>query len=150
MAMGTTATLLIFPRSRTRRVLGVLAGLLFLALLAASATAARLVDDFRPASVGAWTPMFKSPAPKPAPDGIAFPLPFGKPGFFFHRTVPDRAVWDKPIRLDLSQTVAFELTVFCARPDTVRAMGLYFKSGNGWYVADQPLRAAGLQTLVFH
>ena len=108
------------------------------------------MDDFRPASAGAWQPVYGSPAPKPAADGIAFPLPFGKPGFFFRRSVPDRAVWDKPIRLDLSQTVALELTVFCARPDTVRAMGLYIKSGNGWYVADQPLRTAGLQTLVFH
>lgn len=140
------------PHSRCRFFrLPLLFALLLVSLVLSSVSrAARLVDDFRPASAGAWTPVYGSPAPKPAPDGIAFPLPFGKPGFFFHRTVPDRAVWDKPIRLDLSQTVAFELTVFCARPDTVRAMGLYLKSGNGWYVADQPLRAAGLQTLVFH
>ena len=150
MATDTAAV----PERGTKRrpllLLLVLSVLLVLFLLPLPSPAARLVDDFRPASAGAWHPVFGSPAAKPAPDGIAFPLPFGKPGFFFHRTVPDRAVWDKQIRLDLSQTVAFELTVFCARPDTVRAMGLYLKSGDGWYVADQPLRAAGLQTLVFH
>lgn len=144
-----------FPgRGKKRRpllVLPVLPVLLVLFLLLPQpARAARLVDDFRPASAASWSPVYGSPSPKPAPDGIAFPLPFGKPGFFFRRSVPDRAVWDKPLRLDLSHAVAFELTVFCARPDTVRAMGLYLKSGNGWYVADQPLRAAGLQTLVFH
>lgn len=95
--------------------------------------------------------MYGSPAPKPAANGISFPLPFGKTGFFFRRlSTLDRAVWDKPARLDLSQTVAFELTVHCAHPDATRSFGLYFKSGNGWYVADQPLRTAGLQTLVFH
>lgn len=93
--------------------------------------------------------MYRSPAPKAVHDGISFPLPFAQPLFFLRKT-KDRVVWDRPVKFDLSRSAAFELTLFCSHPDAVRAMGLYVKSGEGWYVADAPLRHAGAQTLTFY
>ena len=117
----------------------------FLALLAAaplSASAGRLVEDFAPGGAGAWTPYLKSPAVVAAADGLAFPAPFAQD--------VDRAAWDKTIAFDLSAAVAFELDVACPQPDAVRALGLYFKSGAGWYVANKPLAGPALHTLVFN
>ncbi len=114
---------------------------LALLLAAAPASAARLVEAFQPATAAAWTPFLKAPAAVPAPDGLAFPLPFSRP--------TDRAAWDKPLAFDLSAAVAFELDVACPRPDAVRALGLYFKSGAGWYVASKPLAGPAPHSLVF-
>ncbi len=111
-------------------------------LLAASpAPAARLVEDFFPGSTALWKPFLKSPMVLPAADGLAFPVPFSKE--------VDRAAWDKPVNYDLSAAVAFELDVACPQPDALRSLGLYFKSGNGWYVSTKPLAGAAPHTLVF-
>lgn len=116
----------------------------FLALLLAlpaAAPAARLVENFAPASAAAWKPFLKSPAVLPAPDGLAFPLPFSRP--------VDRAAWDQSVNFDLSAAVAFELDVACPLPDAVRSLGLYFKSGNGWFVATKPLASPAPHPLVY-
>jgi len=116
-----------------------LAGLLAAPL---AASAARLVEDFAPGTAGAWTPYLKSPAVVATADGLAFPAPFSQD--------VDRAAWDKAVNFDLSAAVAFELDVACPAPDAVRALGLYFKSGAGWYVANKPLAGPALHTLVFN
>ena len=112
-----------------------------LLLLPATAPAARMVESFDPATVSAWTPFLKAPAPVAAATGIAFPVPFAKN--------VDRAAWDKPVHLDLSAAIAFEVEFSCPQPQAIRQFGLYFKSGNGWYAASKPLPGAGPQTLVF-
>ncbi len=116
-----------------------LAGLLAAPL---AASAARLVEDFAPGTAGAWTPYLKSPAVVATADGLAFPAPFSQD--------VDRAAWDKAVNFDLSAAVAFELDVACPAPNAVRALGLYFKSGAGWYVANKPLGGPALHTLVFN
>ena len=118
-------------------------GLAFaLLLLAAAARAdARAIESFAPASAASWKPFMHSPKAVPGDGGIVFPAPFsGK---------ADRAAWDKPVALDLSAAVAFELDVVCPLPDAVRTFSLYFKSGNGWYAASRPLVHPGKQTLLF-
>ena len=112
-----------------------------LLLLPAAAPAARVVEDFAPATVSAWTPYQKAPRPVAAATGIAFPLPFSK--------AVDRAAWDKPVALDLSAATAFEIDLACPRPEAIRQFGLYFKSDSGWYAAGKPMPGPGLQTLVF-
>ncbi len=106
-----------------------------------AAPAARLVEDFAPTSAAAWKPYLKSPAAMPAPDGLAFPAPFSSGS--------DRFAWDKAVAFDLSAAVAFEMDVSCPQPAALRTLGLYFKSGDGWYVANKPLSSPGSQTLVY-
>jgi hypothetical protein len=113
--------------------------LALLLLLPLPAHASRTLETF--AAPAAWKPFLKSPAAAPAPSGIAFPLPFSQ--------AVDRAAWDKPAALDLSAAVAFELEAACLLPDAIRTLGLYFKSGNGWYVATKPLASPAPHTLVF-
>ena len=114
---------------------------LALLLAAPAAPAARLVEGFAPATAAAWKPFLKSPAVLPAADGLAFPVPFSQE--------IDRAAWDKAVAYDLSATVAFELDVACPQPDALRSLGLYFRSGKGWYVSTKPLAGAAPHTLVF-
>ena len=109
--------------------------------LPAAAPAARLVEDFAPGTAAAWKPYLKSPAVVAAADGLAFPAPFSQGG--------DRFAWDKAVAFDLSPAVAFELELSCPQPEALRHLGLYFKSGNGWYVANKPLAGALPHTLVY-
>lgn len=122
-------------QSRNLVIFAALAGLLAAPF---AASAARL--DFAPGTAGAWTPYLKSPAVVATADGLAFP----------------RAVCAgrRPRRVGqgghlISAAVA-ELDVACPAPDAVRALGLYFKSGAGWYVANKPLAGPALYTLVFN
>jgi uncharacterized lipoprotein YddW (UPF0748 family) len=121
-------------------------GKLLLALLIslpAPALAARRIDSFSKGSAATWKPYMKSPPAVSTDDGVAFPLPFAR------LKKRDRFAWDKTVSYDLSQAVAFELDLSCPQPGSVRKMGLYFKSGNGWYVGNRPLGNPGRQTLRF-
>lgn len=125
---------------RGKMVWGALAAI-FLAL-PAGATVTRLVEGFAPNSAAAWRPFQKAPAVvAAAPGGLVFPLPFSRK--------VDRAAWDKTIGYNLSSAIAFELEVACPQPDAIRTLGLYFKSGNGWFVANKPLTSPAQHTLVF-
>ena len=115
--------------------------LALLLALPAAAPAARLIEDFAPGTAGAWKPFLQSPAVLNTPDGLAFPAPFA--------AGRDRFAWDKAANFDLAGAVAFELDLSCPLPDALRALGLYFKSGNGWYVCNKPLARSGAQTVVF-
>jgi uncharacterized lipoprotein YddW (UPF0748 family) len=117
------------------------AALPFLILLAPTAQAERVIEPFAPRTASAWKPFLKSPPASAAPDGVSFPIPFAKK--------LDRVAWDKPVALDLSAAVAFELDVACPVPDAMRSLGIYFKSGDGWYAAAKPLLHPGGQRLVY-
>lgn len=116
---------------------------------AAAAQAGVLLLDFAGAGGTGWTPQFKSPVPKAAAGGVQFPLKFGKPLLPFQSRF-DRGAWDRAVKFDLSGGAAFDLELTCATPESVRAFGLYFKSGDGWYVATKPMKRAGRQRLRFH
>ena len=75
-----------------------------------------MVEAFAPASAAAWKPFLQSPAAVAAPEGLAFPAPFS--------AGRDRFAWDKPVALDLSAAVAFELELSCPLPDAMRALVL--------------------------
>jgi len=117
--------------------------LAFLIFLPASAMAARRIDAFAKSSTATWKPYMSSPPAISTDDGIAFPLPFAS------EKKRDRCAWDKTVKFNLSQAVAFELELSCPQPESIREMGLYFKSGNGWYVGNLPLGNPGPQTLVY-
>ncbi len=114
---------------------------ILLALLLALPAAAPAGGDFAAGGGALWKPFLKAPDAVDVPGGIAFPLPFTRD--------IDRVAWDKAVNADLSDAVAFELEVSCPRPDALRSLGLYFKSGDGWYVATRPLASAASHTLVY-
>ena len=131
----------VFPRRGKKFSTPWKTSLALLLALPAAAPAARLIEDFAPGTAGAWKPFLQSPAVLNAPDGLAFPAPFA--------SGRDRFAWDKAANFDLAGAVAFELDLSCPLPDALRALGLYFKSGNGWYVCNKPLSRSGAQTVVF-
>jgi uncharacterized lipoprotein YddW (UPF0748 family) len=99
-------------------------------------------DDLAPAT-GFWTPGKGASSPRAEPDGLRFNLPFASKN-------ADRFTWDQIGARDLSSLQTLRLDVSCGKPDALRSLTLYLQSGKGWYVAAQPLRAAGRQTLLFH
>jgi len=134
------------PETPNRPVLAFLLalGLAFLCLPARPAAAERVLVDFAAEKPSAWTPFLGAPKPRSAPGGLVFRLPFaGK---------ADRAACDRAFAppLDLSATAHFALDLDAPRPDALRHLGLYFKSGDGWYVCNKPLAATGPQRLLFY
>jgi len=112
----------------------------------ASAGAATVIDHFRFATPAlaaeTWQPRERSPAPAPqSPGGCRFPVPFA-------RNV-DRVYWDRDVRLDLSGFTRFVLDATVDRPEALRHLGLYFKSGDGWYVCNVASQRRGRQEIVF-
>lgn len=89
----------------------------------------------------AWRPGPSSTPPRKTKNGALFELLFNEDR--------DRAYWDREVRLDLSKCTAIELDVTLDRPEAVRSLMLYFKSGDGWFVAGLPPRSAGRQRLVY-
>ncbi len=114
----------------------------FLALLAP--VRAEVLETFRFANdnalATAWRPGPDAPAPRRAPDGVAFQLPFDG-----NR---DRVYWDREVHLDLDRYSAFELDLTIDRPDAIRSLMLYLKSGDGWYVWGGALKSGGRQRIV--
>lgn len=98
--------------------------------------------DLAPAG-GTWTPGKGASPPRAEPDGLRFDLPFASKN-------ADRFSWDQIGARDLSGLQTLRLDVSCGKPDALRSLTVYLQSGAGWYVAAQPLRAAGRQTLLFH
>lgn len=88
----------------------------------------------------AWIRRNGSPAVKLAPfGGIVFPCPLKD---------NDRVYWDQVASLNLSLCTSFEMDLSCRQPEAMRSLGLYLKSGNGWYVWNRPLAYAGRQTVL--
>ncbi|MFC1461314.1 hypothetical protein ACFLQR_02200, partial [Verrucomicrobiota bacterium] len=74
--------------------------------------------------------------------GVRFPC-------LFRQNNLSRVFWNRDVKLDLSDSHIIELDVSCARPDAVRTVGLYLKSGDGWYLWITPLGNAGRNKLIF-
>ena len=73
--------------------------------------------------------------------GIRFRGDFGTAG--------DRLYWDHAASADLRGQDILELEATCLKPDGFRTLGLYLKSGPGWYLWLTPLSEAGRQRLTF-
>ncbi|MBP7829701.1 MAG: family 10 glycosylhydrolase [Kiritimatiellae bacterium] len=87
----------------------------------------------------AWLPKDISPPVQAVPGGVTFPCPFDGE--------IDRVYWDRAVTLNLERYTSLELDLTCDRPEALRSLTIYFKSGEGWYVWGQPLRRAGRQSI---
>jgi uncharacterized lipoprotein YddW (UPF0748 family) len=87
----------------------------------------------------AWRAIGTSPPASAAGDGLRLALPF--------REDRDRVYWDRKVSLDLSRATSFELELSCDHPEALRHLGVYFKSGGGWYIANPKLTTPGRTTL---
>jgi uncharacterized lipoprotein YddW (UPF0748 family) len=123
--------------------------LILLALLAAGPVRADRVltlDLFTPQGKGGAEPAWRAGPGVPAAQanagsqgGIRFACPF--------QGDKTRVYWDKPATLDLSRATTLELELSCARPEAIRSIGLYLKSGEGWHLWLTSLKEAGRQKL---
>ncbi len=113
---------------------------LLIGLFAVSAQGASslTIDDFSAADP--WRAIGSSPAAKSVPGGLLLRCPFSQD--------TDRVYWDRDVRLDLSAYTSFHLDISCDQPQALRGMAIYFKSGNGWYIWNKPLREPGRQRLI--
>ncbi len=92
------------------------------------------------AETNTWRAISSAPASSPnAGGGLDFPIPFSGD--------IDRVYWDLDGAWDLSGCTGFELDVSCAEPQAMRSLSVYFRSGQGWYIWNQPLSYAGRQKL---
>lgn len=73
------------------------------------------------------------------PGAMTVPLPFDED--------VDRVYWDHGVTLDLADFDTLHLDVSVPEPESLRALAIYFKSGDGWYIWSRPIREAGRQTL---
>lgn len=73
-------------------------------------------------------------------NGLVFDCPFG-------RLSDDRFYWDRDLTLDLSGYAGLELELACDRPEAMRSMAVYLRSGDGWYIWSRPLPRGGRQQL---
>ena len=110
---------------------------LLLAARVAAADSARPIDVF--GTAGGWKPAGGSTAPALREGGLAFACPFKAAG--------ERIFWDRAVSLNLEGVSVLELDLTCPRPDAVRTVGLYLKSGDGWYLWLVSPREAGRQRL---
>lgn len=90
-------------------------------------------------TAASWRGGNGSPAPLAVGDGLRFVCP--------SRLAADRAYWDCEISLDLRHFDILEIELACARPQAIRTIGIYLKSGAGWYLWLAPLKGAGRQKL---
>jgi uncharacterized lipoprotein YddW (UPF0748 family) len=111
--------------------------------LSALPSFAAVIESFRYADdaalAAAWRGIDGSPAAQRSSDGIVFRLPFDG--------ARERVYWDRAATLDLSSYSALELDLTVDRPDALRSLMVYFKSGDGWYVWGGPLKTGGRQRL---
>jgi uncharacterized lipoprotein YddW (UPF0748 family) len=92
------------------------------------------------AAVQAWRAIDGSPAVvRNTGGGLVFTCPFDQ--------ARDRVYWDRTVTVDLSQATRLELDLSCDQPAALRSLAIYLKSGDGWYIWNKPLPAAGRQRL---
>lgn len=124
-------------RARLTLVLGLL-------LATGTATRAAVLETFRyrddKTLAAAWRAIGGSPAAQRATEGVVFPVPFDGER--------DRVYWDRSVSLNLARYSSFELELTCDRPEALRSLAVYFKSGDGWFVWGQPLKSGGRQRVV--
>lgn len=111
----------------------------------------QVLDDFRYADTttarGVWTAEEGSPPVKVVTEQdrpvLCLPAPFAKQAKL-RRTVVDRRV-----HLDLSAPGGFVLKAAVDDPALIGGLTLYFRSGNGWYSSDKPVRKNGWRIFRF-
>ena len=86
-----------------------------------------------------WTPAPHSSPVEYEDSGLILPCPFKKE--------VNRFSWDRVISLDLSPVTSFKIDLACDHPEAIRSLSIYFKSGNGWYVWNKPLKTGGRQQI---
>lgn len=118
---------------------------LFLATLTACpARAETPALSLEPNPAGAarhWRPGPATPSAAAARDGAGLLLPCPL------RQGMDRVFWDRDADFNLAHYPALELEISCHNHAAVRRVGLYLKSGKGWYVWLKPLPGPGRQKL---
>lgn len=87
-----------------------------------------------------WRPLAGSPPVSAGPGGVTFSCPF-------HLDM-DRVYWDRALSLNLDRYTSLELDLTCDRPEALRSLAIYFKSGAGWYLWSKPLQRTGRQILL--
>lgn len=124
----------------TRRAAWTAAAWLWLAAAAmAPASLAPTAFPSDTAARAAWVAGADTPGARAEPNGVRLYCPF--------QNGRDRFYWDCEVRLDLSEESSLQLTLSAIDPDSVRALSIYLKSGNGWYHWSRPVRGSGRQTL---
>lgn len=102
------------------------------------------VDTFSHPSLQAaqqvWQAMGGSPpVSRVGTEGVTFPVPFAGDR--------DRVYWDRRGQFDFSGYDAFRLELTCPHPDAMRSLAVYLRSGDGWYIWNQPLSVPGRQSI---
>ena len=109
-----------------------------------SARAAMTINAFTfpgdNAAVKAWTAHGDSPPVSVSGEGTSFPCPFDRD--------IDRVYWDHAVKLDLSAQTGFEIDLGCSRPDALRSLAIYFRSGDGWYIWNKSIGGPGRKRLL--
>lgn len=90
-----------------------------------------------------WRPGANTPPAAAAADGAGLLLPCPL------RQGLDRVFWDRDADLNLADYPVLELEISCPQPAAVRRVGLYLKSGDGWFVWLASPQGAGRQRLSF-
>ncbi len=131
------------PMICIHRPLSVRLALLALLAAAAGADPGRIPNLFAPTAAGgtnaAWRPGPGAPPVQAGADGIRFACPFRKGETRFY--------WDRACALDLRDARLLELELTCAQPEAIRTLGVYLRSGEGWYLWLNPLKEGGRQKL---
>jgi len=109
-----------------------------------SARAGLTIDAFSfpddSAAAKAWTAQGDSPPVSVSGEGTSFPCPFDRE--------IDRVYWDHAAKLDLSGQTGFEIDLSCSRPDALRSLSIYFRSGDGWYIWNKSIGDPGRKRLL--
>ncbi|MDO9541782.1 MAG: family 10 glycosylhydrolase, partial [Kiritimatiellia bacterium] len=110
---------------------------LFLCLLTAINSQAGFEPIIETSRQAQWRPGPGSPEAEPVGNGIKFSYPF------IGQTT--RLYWDLPVSLDLTKSATIVLDISCTNHEALQSLGLYLKSGNGWYLWLHPLVKSGRQ-----
>ncbi|NLB60013.1 MAG: hypothetical protein GX806_02910, partial [Lentisphaerae bacterium] len=92
-------------------------------------------------SAGGWRGSAGAAAVRPAREeaGVCLTCPF--------RGQTQRVFWDRTLNLDLRPYALLEMEFSCAQPEALRSLGIYLKSGAGWYLWLPRPTTAGRQTI---
>lgn len=89
-----------------------------------------------------WKDHEHSPLPQAREGGgVEFNCPFGEGA--------TRVYWDHAINADLSAATCIELDLDCDHPEAMQSLGLYLKSGKGWFSSHTRLAMPGRQRVIF-
>lgn len=104
-----------------------------LRILAGLLSALPVLGGATPPANLAWLPVEDASRPEieSSGSGVAFPCRFTAEN--------DRCAWDGPVPPGFDPARRIRLTLSCDKPEQLRGVTLYLKSGEGWYAAPLPL-----------